>query len=213
MKIPLLNYNPKNLISDLTAGTTTALVTIPDGLAFAILAGVNPVHGLYGLMVGTPIAALTLSSQFMYVANTGAIAVAVSDGLGGYIGTEQQVIALVTLTVLVGLFQLLLGVLKLGWITRYVSNAVLVGFITGIAILIILGQISNLTGYESQFSNKVIASIDTLFHPGFWHLPTVLVSLVTLRLIILMARTRMAKFNMIISVSLSRVLSVVKPES
>ena len=65
MKIPSLNYNPKNLIPDLTAGTTTALVTIPDGLASAILAGVNPVHGLYGLMVGTPIAALALSSQFM----------------------------------------------------------------------------------------------------------------------------------------------------
>ena len=67
MKIALLNNDPENLIPDLTAGTTTALVTILDGLAFAILAGVNPVHGLYGLMVGTPISALTLSSQFMYV--------------------------------------------------------------------------------------------------------------------------------------------------
>jgi SulP family sulfate permease len=208
MKIPSLNYNPKNLIPDLTAGTTTALVTIPDGLASAILAGVNPVHGLYGLMVGTPIAALALSSQFMYVANTGAIAVAVGDALGGYLGTEQQVIALVTLTVLVGIFQLLLGILKLGWITRYVSNAVLVGFMTGIAILIILGQIPNLIGYESQFSNKVIAAIDTLFHPGIWHLPTVLVSLATLGLIILLARTRVAKFNMIIALITASILAM-----
>jgi len=81
MKIPWMNYNPKKLIPDLIAGATTALVTIPDGLASAILAGVNPVHGLYGLMVG--------------------------DALGGYFGTEQQVITLATLTVLVGLFQYL----------------------------------------------------------------------------------------------------------
>lgn len=207
MKIPSLNYNLNNTIPDLTAGATTALVTIPDGLASAILAGVNPVHGLYGLMVGTPLAALTLSSQYMFVANTGAIAVAVGDALGGYQGTEQQVTALVTLTLMVGLFQLLLGVLKLGWITRYVSNAVLVGFMTGIAFLIILGQIPNLTGFESQFSNKVIASIDALFHPGIWHIPTVLVSLVTLGMIIFLARTRIAQFNMIIALIVASILA------
>jgi SulP family sulfate permease len=201
-------FNPKNLTSDLIAGTTTALVTIPDGLASAILAGVNPVHGLYGLMVGTPIAALTLSSQFMYVANTGAIAVAVGDALGGYLGTEQQVIALVTLTVMVGIFQLGLGLLKLGWITRYVSNAVLVGFMTGIAILIMLGQVPNLTGFESKYSNKVVASIDTLFNPGLWHLPTVLISLITLGLIVLLARSRLAKFNMIIALIAASVLAI-----
>ena len=107
MKISLLNNDPENLIPDLTAGTTTALVTILDGLASAILAGVNPVHGLYSLMVGTPIAALTLNSQFMYVANPNEVAVAGGVALGGCIGTEQQVIALVTLTLLVGLFQYL----------------------------------------------------------------------------------------------------------
>ena len=107
MKIPLLYNNRKNLIPNLTAGTTTALVTIPDGLAWALLAGVNPVRGLSGLMVGTPIAALTLNSQFMYVANPNEVAVAGGVALGGCIGTEQQVIALVTLTVLVGIFQCL----------------------------------------------------------------------------------------------------------
>lgn len=192
-----IKYNPKNLSADIPAGITTALVTIPDGLASAILAGVNPVHGLYALMFGTPIAALTLSSQYMYVANTGALAVAVGDALGEYQGTVQLTVALVTLTVMVGLFQLLLGVLKLGWITRYVSNAVLVGFMTGIAALIILGQIPNLTGFESQFSNKLMASIDTFLHPRSWDWPTVLVSVVTFALIYLLGRTRLAKFNMI----------------
>jgi SulP family sulfate permease len=144
----------------------------------------------------------------MYVANTGAIAVAVGDALGGYLGTQEQLVALVTLTVMVGIFQLALGLLKLGWITRYVSNAVLVGFMTGIAVLIILGQVPNLTAFESEFNNKVIASIDTLFHPGVWHLPTILVSLVTLGLIILLGRTRLAKFNMILALIAASVLAV-----
>jgi len=201
-------YNPKNLAADLTAGVTTALVTIPDGLASAILAGVNPVHGLYGLMVGTPIAALTLSSQFMYVANTGAIAVAVGDALAGYQQGSQLITALVTLTVMVGLFQLILGVLKLGWITRYVSNAVLVGFMTGIAILIILGQVPNMSGFDSQYSNKLLASLDTLVNPGFWHLPTILVALVTVGLIVILKRTPLAKFNMIIALVAASALAI-----
>jgi len=139
----------KTAIADLTAGITTALVTIPDGMASAILAGVSPISGLYALMVGTPIAALTLSSQFMYVANTGALAVSVGDALGGYSG-DQRLEALVVLTILVGIFQLLLGILKLGWITNYVSNSVLTGFMTGIAFLIILGQVDEFTGAHSE---------------------------------------------------------------
>lgn len=202
------SFHPRNLSSDITAGLTTALVTIPDGLASAILAGLNPVHGLYALMVGTPIAALTLSSQYMYVANTGALAVAVGDALGEYHGTGQLAIALVTLTIMVGLFQLLLGVLKLGWITRYVSNAVLVGFMTGIAVLIILGQIPNLTGYSSQYTNKLLAALDILVHPGSWNWPTVMVSLVTFILIYIIGRTRLSKFNMIIAL-LSATLLVI----
>lgn len=201
-------YNLKNLGADLTAGVTTALVTIPDGLASAILAGVNPVHGLYGLMVGTPIAALTLSSQFMYVANTGAIAVAVGDALAGYQQGSQLITALVTLTVMVGLFQLILGLLKLGWITRYVSNAVLVGFMTGIAVLIILGQVPNMSGFDSQYGNKLLASLDTLVNPGFWHLPTILVALVTVGLIVLLKRTPLAKFNMIIALVAASALAM-----
>jgi len=81
-----LSFSPKTLNADLTAGLTTALVTIPDGLASAILAGVNPVQGLYSLMFGTPIAALTTGSQFMYVSNTGALAVTV----GGILATDSQ---------------------------------------------------------------------------------------------------------------------------
>ena len=187
----------KTAIADLTAGITTALVTIPDGMASAILAGVSPISGLYALMVGTPIAALTLSSQFMYVANTGALAVSVGDALGGYSG-EQRLEALVVLTVLVGIFQLLLGILKLGWITNYVSNSVLTGFMTGIAFLIILGQVDEFTGAHSEYGNKILATFDIILHPSGIDWPTIAIGLVTLVLILLFNRTRFSKFSMVI---------------
>jgi hypothetical protein len=106
----------------LFAGITTALVTIPDAMASAILAGVNPLNGLYALMVGTPIAALLASSQFMFVANTGAIAITVNSVLHD-VPSDQLVGALAMLTVMVGVFQLALGLLKAGGLVRYISNA------------------------------------------------------------------------------------------
>ena len=187
----------KTAIADLTAGITTALITIPDGMASAILAGVSPISGLYALMVGTPIAALTLSSQFMYVANTGALAVSVGDALGGYSG-DQRLEALVLLTVLVGIFQLLLGILKLGWITNYVSNSVLAGFMTGIAFLIILGQIDEFTGAHSEYGNKILATFDIILHPSGIDWPTVAIGLSTLVMILLFSKTRLSKFSMVL---------------
>ncbi|MBX3061078.1 MAG: SulP family inorganic anion transporter [Anaerolineae bacterium] len=130
--MPGIAFDRQNLRADITAGTASAFVTIPDGLASAILAGVNPMQGLYALMVGTPIAAFALSSQFMYVGNTGAMAVATGDALSGVSGANP-LLALGALTFMVGLIQFLLGILRLGGITRFVSNAVMVGFMSGIA--------------------------------------------------------------------------------
>ena len=90
-------FSKQRLGKDLSAGLTTTLVTIPDALASAVLAGLNPVHGLYAVMIGTPVAALAMSSQLMYVANTGALAVAVGSALVGYSG-DALIQALVVVT-------------------------------------------------------------------------------------------------------------------
>lgn len=85
----LRRLSPKTLKADLSAGLTSALVAIPDGIASAILAGLNPIHGLYALMIGTPIAAMLASSHLMYVANTGALAVATGSALGEFSGEAK----------------------------------------------------------------------------------------------------------------------------
>lgn len=200
-----LDFRRENLSADVTAGLTSALVTIPDGMASAILAGVSPIHGLYALMVGTPVAALTTSAQFMYVANTGALSVAVGSALAGLSG-EEQIQSLIVLTLLVGVFQLVLGLLRLGSLLRFVSNAVLTGFMTGIALLIILSQLGELTGFHSEYGNKVLQVFDLGLHLNEVHLQSLGTGLFTIAVILLIERTRLARFNMVLAMGAASLL-------
>lgn len=184
--------------NDLIAGLTTGLVQIPDAMATAILAAVKPVNGLNTLVLGTPIGALFAGSVFMTVTTTGAIALAVADAVGGA-GPDERTGVLIMLTLMVGLIQLALGLLKLGWITKFVSNSVMVGFITGVCILIVLGQLGDLTGYSSEYSNKVVKTVDLVLHFDEVSWTTLAVGLVTLGLILLLGRTPVRKFAMVLA--------------
>lgn len=194
----LRRLSPKTLKADLSAGLTTALVAIPDGIASAILAGLNPIHGLYALMIGTPVAAILASSHFMYVANTGALAVATGSALGEFSG-ETKVQALIVLVVLVGLIQLALGLLRLGGLVRFVANAVLIGFMTGIAVRIILSQLGELNGYHAEGGNAVLRTLDWIAHLHRSDPWSSAIGLGTLALIVLLNRTRAAQLAMAIA--------------
>ena len=78
-----LKIDRKTIGRDVLSGLTAAIAAIPDGKASAVLAGVNPIYGLYNLMVGTPVAALFTSSVYMAVINTSAMALVVFETLGG----------------------------------------------------------------------------------------------------------------------------------
>ena len=135
----------KNLLSsDLLAGLTFALVNIPQSMAHALLAVVNPVLGLYTLMLAIPVGALFTSATFMNVSTTSALAVAAGDTLINY-PSQTRVSVLVTLVLLIGIFQVALGLLRLGWLTRFIPFSVMTGFMTGVAVLIIIGQLGDFT--------------------------------------------------------------------
>jgi SulP family sulfate permease len=189
-----LDFETKNLPSDLIASAVTALIAIPDAIASAFLAGTNPTYAFNALMTGTPVGSLFTGSQFMNIGLTSAMMLAVADAMAG-IDDSQFLTTLFTLTFLIGLFQVVLGLFKLGKFTRFISNTVLVGFITGVAVLVILGQLGDLTGYDSQFSNKIVQAVDTLIHPGGWNLTTLAVGLGTIVLILLFSRTRLRNFS------------------
>ena len=197
-----LDFKAKNIPNDLGAGLTMAMVAVPDSLASALLAGVNPIYAFNSIMVGMPVAGLFTGSQFMNSALTSAMMLAVG---GVMVGVSEAAIlpTLITLTILVGLFQLLLGVLKLGSLTRFISNAVMTGFFTGIAIMIILSQLGDLAGYESEASGHVARAVDLLLHPGEINWPSLLIGVLTIALILLLIRTKLKNYALIIALLLA----------
>jgi len=135
------------------AGLTSGIANVPDGMASAVLAGVNPVYGIYTVIVGTPVASLTISTQLMMFKTNSAMTLVAVDGLGTRTGTER-VEALIAIALVVGLVQIALGVLGLGMLTKFVPHSVMVGFLTGIASLVIMGQIWDLTGYRDDLGGS-----------------------------------------------------------
>ncbi len=190
----------RRMLTDVIAGATFAAVNIPQSLGHGQIAGVNPVFGLFTLMFAMPVAAIFTSSVYMNVSTTSALAVAVASVLAEFPSQTPVTYTLIPLVLLIGLWQLLFGVFRLGFLVRFVSRAVMLGFMTGVAVLIILGQISDLTGYDSSFSNNVLAAIDTLLHPGQIELSSLLIGLLTMGLIVLLGRTPVRKFAMVIAI-------------
>ncbi len=183
--------------SDIIAGLTTGVANIPDAMASAILAGANPVQGLYAIMIGTPLGALFGSSAFMTVCATSAMAITAGTALAAYAG-EQHYTAIATLAFLTGLVMVLAGLLKLGRLLRFVSNSVLVGFLTGVSITVILSQLGDFTGYSSEYSNKVVQAFDLLLNLNQVNPHTTVIGLLTVATILLVDRTPLGKFSMLI---------------
>ena len=191
-------FDTAGIGSDLSAALTKAIDGLTGGLANGVLAGVNPVYGMYTVMIATPVGALFTSSVFMNVDSTSAIAVTAGSMLADY-SPDVRSRALVVLTLLVGGCMLVAGLLKLGFLTRFVSNAVMTGFITGIAVNIILGQLGDFTGYSSAYTNKVVKGLDTLLHVGQVNWPTLAVGLATIALIVGLDRTPLSKVSLLIA--------------
>ncbi len=175
-------------------------------MGHALLTMVNPVLGIYTLMVAVPIGAIFSSSVFMNVSTTGALSVAAGVVLLDF-PAGQRAEALIVLVLLVGVIQLLAGVFRLGFLIRFVSNSVMTGFLNGVAVLIILGQLSDLTGYQSSFTNRVAQALDLLLHLGQINLQVTTIGAFTLALIIgLLWHKSLRRFAFIIAIAVATVL-------
>ena len=174
------------------AGLTFALVNIPQSMAHALLATVNPVFGLYTLMLATPVGALFTSAVFMNVSTTSALAVAAGDTLITYPSSTRASV-LVTLVLMIGVFQIILGLLRLGWVTRFIPFSVMTGFMTGVAVLIIIGQLGDFTGYYSSYSGKIAQLADLVLNRESIDWATLAIGLLTIVLIYALGSTRLVQ--------------------
>ena len=184
---------------DAVAGLVLGVESVPDGLAAGLLAGVNPLAGLYAYLFGTIGGSFFTGSAFMAVQATGAMAIVVAD-VPAVHSADDPARALFTLSVLTGVVMLAAGLLRLGSVLRFVSNAVMVGFISAVGVNIILGQLANLTGYKAEGANRVVRAINTLVHPGELHLQSLAIGVVTVALILVLERTRLGPLGLVLAV-------------
>ena len=184
----------KGFVPNIMSGLATGLFSIPEGMAYAQLAGVNPVYGLYSGIVATIVASLTTGTVLMISTLTSAIALATGSVLmTANIQDNQMPAALFTVTFLVGVYMFVMGLARLGSIVNFVSNAVMTGFVAGASWLIITGQEHHLTGYAPEGSNQIQKSLNWLQNIDQWDMTTVAVSLATIIFMVVMKRVRLVE--------------------
>jgi SulP family sulfate permease len=201
MNFPILRrqfFNRATVREDCTAGLVLGIQSIPDGLATGLLGLVNPVYGLYSYMTGVLTGAFFTSSVFMSIQATGAMTLIVAS-VPEITQASDPNVPLFTLAVLTGVLMLVAGLLRLGRMVRFVPNSVMVGFVNAVALLIILGQLDNFTGYTSSGPNRVVRTYDLLRNLEQVHVPTLAAGMLTIILILTLERTRLQALGMVVA--------------
>ena len=198
LRLPHYLFDRRAARRDAAAGLVLGIESVPDGLASGLLAGLNPVAGLYGYLFGLVGGAVFTGTAAMAVQGTGAMSIIVADvNLNRY---DDPVRALATLSVLTGVIMILAGVLRMGKLLRFVSSSVMTGFITAVGINIVLGQLDDFTGYDSEGDNRVSRAFDLFFHLPQVDLPSLAVGVVTVVGIVGLQRTRLGPMGLVVAV-------------
>lgn len=151
---PFLRWWPmvtrENLRADLSAGLTGAIVVLPQGVAFAAIAGMPPEYGLYAGMIPAIIAALFGSSWHLVSGPTTAASLVLFSALSAFAepGSADYIRLALTLTFMVGIIQLVMGMARLGVLVNFISHSVIIGFTAGAALLIAANQLKHFFGID-----------------------------------------------------------------
>lgn len=173
-------YSMSSLKSDIFSGLTIAMLTVPQALAFALVAGLPVSTGIYASIFSAIIVALFGSSRHLIVGPSNAIAILIQGGLADIFftyyrdvsGPEKEILVLQILTqlmLLVGVIQILAAFFKLGRLTHFVSYTVIIGYLLGVALALVINQIFPLLGMS------VPANVSSLFEKTSYiitHLPS-----------------------------------------
>lgn len=192
----------KVLRTEAVAGIPGAIGSVPDGMAASVLAGVNPIHGLYASFAGPIAGGSVASTRLMVIATTSAAALAAGGALQS-IPSEDRAGALFLLTILAGAFMILAGIAKLGRYTRFVSHSVMLGFLSGVSFNIIFGQIPDLTGVTAEGNYSFTKALYVVLHPGEVSVPTLITGLGAIAIVLVLSKTKLS--------SLAALLALVVP--
>lgn len=153
----LPNYQKSWLAGDISAGLTVGIMLIPQGMAYAMIAGLPAVYGLYAALVPQIIYAVFGTSRQLAVGPVAMDSLLVASGLMAFAttGSDQYILLAIILALMMGVFQLLLGIIRMGFLVNFLSKPVISGFTSAAAIIIALSQLKHLIGVDIPRNNKV----------------------------------------------------------
>ena len=153
----LLNYKKSNFSGDISAGITVGIMLIPQGMAYAMIAGLPPVFGLYAALIPQIVYAIMGTSRQLAVGPVAMDSLLVASGLGALAvsGIKEYIAMAVFLSLLMGAIQLLFGFFRMGFLVNFLSKPVISGFTSAAAVIIGLSQLKHLLGVTIEQSNQV----------------------------------------------------------
>ncbi|NNL91747.1 MAG: sodium-independent anion transporter, partial [Saprospiraceae bacterium] len=159
------SYTKQNLNGDISAGLTVGVMLIPQGMAYAMLAGLPPIYGLYASTIPLIVYALLGTSRQLAVGPVAMVALLISSGVGALAetGSSEFIALAILLALMVGVIQLAMGVFRLGFLVNFLSHPVIAGFTSAAAIIIGFSQIKHILGLQIP-RGKVHETIVNIFN-------------------------------------------------
>ena len=185
------NYSSGFLKRDLFAGITVAALLIPQGMAYALIAGLPPIYGLYAALTPQIIYALLGTSRQLAVGPVAMDSLLVATGLGALSidDPSQYILMAIFLAFLVGAIQLLMGLFRMGFIISFLSKPVIIGFTSAAAVIIGLSQLKYIMGIELSQSNQLHIFIQSLINSNSsLHFMTIIISITSVVFILLIKK-------------------------
>jgi len=204
-------YNAYYLRMDIISGLTVAMVLIPQSMAYAQLAGLPPFYGLYAAFLPPIIAALFGSSRQLATGPVAVVSLMTAAALEPLAasGSQGYIAYAIMLSLLVGLFQFLLGVLRLGMIVNLLSHPVVNGFTNAAAIIIASSQLSKLFGVHVDKANHHYETIIRVIEAAivYIHWPTLLIGILAFAIMYTLKHLLPAIPNVLVAVVITTILS------
>ena len=195
--IPILSWLPSYkkefFKGDLTAGLTVGVMLIPQGMAYAMLAGLPPIYGLYASIIPLVLYAIFGTSRQLAVGPVAMVSLLVAAGVGAIAaqGTEQYIALAIMLALMVGVIQLLMGVFRLGFLVNFLSHPVISGFTSAAALIIGFSQLKHLLGFNIPRSNHIHEIIgNAIADISQVNLPTLIIGVVAIALIVIVKKVK-----------------------
>jgi high affinity sulfate transporter 1 len=186
----LLQYKRTDFNSDLLAGISVAAVCLPVGIAYAEIAGVPAVYGIYAAIVPLLVYAIFGSSRQLIIGPDAATCLMVASAVAPLAeGDPQRYMELmISITIMTGLFHVILGCCRFGFIANFLSHPILVGYLNGVALIIFVGQLPKLFGYRGNtgdFFGKLLEFMEKI---GSFHFPSLALGAAAFAILLILRR-------------------------